>query len=80
MPNNHTQSIAGGKPISVPDMFEHAYQMDFGAKASDYVKVAMAAILVQRHSPLREMSHALTIRGRPLLRIDSANIFDSDIC
>jgi Fe-Mn family superoxide dismutase len=25
-------------------MFEHAYQMDFGAKAADYVKTVMAAI------------------------------------
>jgi Fe-Mn family superoxide dismutase len=42
--NDHTQSIAGGDPILVLDMFEHAYQMDFGAKATDYVKVVMAAI------------------------------------
>ena len=25
-------------------MFEHAYQMDFGAKAADYVKTVMAVI------------------------------------
>lgn len=39
-----TQSIAGGDPILVLDMFEHVYQMDFGAKAADYVKTVMAAI------------------------------------
>ncbi|NUJ81413.1 superoxide dismutase [Methylocystis sp. FS] len=42
--NDHTQSIAGGDPVLVLDMFEHAYQMDFGAKAGDYVKTVMAAI------------------------------------
>jgi Fe-Mn family superoxide dismutase len=42
--NDHTQNIAGGDPILVLDLFEHAYQMDFGAKAADYVKVVMAAI------------------------------------
>ncbi|TDX64932.1 Fe-Mn family superoxide dismutase [Methylosinus sp. sav-2] len=41
--NDHTQCLAGGDPIFVLDMFEHAYQMDFGAKAADYVKVVMAA-------------------------------------
>jgi superoxide dismutase, Fe-Mn family len=42
--NDHTQTIAGGDPVLVLDMFEHAYQMDFGAKTGDYVKAAMAAI------------------------------------
>jgi len=42
--NDHTQNIAGADPLLVLDMFEHAYQMDFGAKAADYVKVAMEAL------------------------------------
>ena len=42
--NDHTQIIAGGDPVLVLDMFEHAYQMDFGAKAGDYVKTIMSAI------------------------------------
>jgi superoxide dismutase, Fe-Mn family len=41
---DHAQSVAGGVPILALDMFEHAYQMDFGAKAGDYVKTVMAAI------------------------------------
>jgi Fe-Mn family superoxide dismutase len=35
--------MAGGDPLLVLDMLEHAYQMDFGAKAADYVKVVMEA-------------------------------------
>ncbi len=42
--NDHTQTLAGGDPLLTLDMFEHAYQMDYGAKAGDYVKVMMEAI------------------------------------
>jgi len=40
---DHTTTLAGGEPILVLDMYEHAYQMDFGAKAADYVNTIMAA-------------------------------------
>jgi Fe-Mn family superoxide dismutase len=42
--NDHTQCVAGADPVLVLDMFEHAYQMDFGAKAGDYVNAVMAAV------------------------------------
>ena len=41
---DHTTTVAGGEPILVLDMYEHAYQMDFGAKAADYVTTVMNAI------------------------------------
>ena len=34
---DHTMTLAGGTPILALDMYEHAYQMDFGAKAGAYV-------------------------------------------
>jgi Fe-Mn family superoxide dismutase len=34
---NHTQAIAFGCPLLVLDMYEHAYQMDYGAAAAKYV-------------------------------------------
>ncbi len=34
---DHTQSLAGGVPLLVMDMYEHAYQMDYGANARGYV-------------------------------------------
>ena len=40
---DHTMALAGGTPIQVLDMFEHAYAMDYGAKAASYVDAAMAA-------------------------------------
>jgi Fe-Mn family superoxide dismutase len=41
---DHTTTVAGGEPILVLDMYEHAYQMDFGAKAADYVTTFMGAL------------------------------------
>jgi Fe-Mn family superoxide dismutase len=34
---NHTQVLASSVPLLVMDMYEHAYQMDFGAAAAKYV-------------------------------------------
>jgi len=34
---NHTQALVAGQPLLVMDMYEHAYQMDYGADAAKYV-------------------------------------------
>ncbi|MBV8778090.1 MAG: superoxide dismutase [Alphaproteobacteria bacterium] len=54
---DHTMTLAGGQPILAMDMYEHAYHMDYGAKAGDYVDAFMKAIrwsnveaLYQRYS------------------------------
>ncbi len=41
---DHCHTLAGGTPILALDMYEHAYHMDFGAKAASYVETFMAAI------------------------------------
>jgi len=41
---DHTTTIAGGRPIVVLDMYEHAYHMDYGAAAARYVDAFMEAI------------------------------------
>lgn len=41
---DHTTNVAGGEPILVLDMYEHAYHMDYGAKAGDYVEAFMRGI------------------------------------
>ena len=41
---DHTTTIAGGRPVLVLDMYEHAYHMDYGAKAGAYVDIYMEAI------------------------------------
>jgi len=38
---DHTTTLAGGRPVLVLDMYEHAYHMDYGAAAARYVDVYM---------------------------------------
>jgi Fe-Mn family superoxide dismutase len=39
--SDHTQLLAGATPVLALDMYEHAYHMDFGAKAGPYVDAFM---------------------------------------
>jgi len=41
---DHTQLLAGASVLLALDMYEHAYHMDFGAKASAYVDAFMAQV------------------------------------
>jgi len=41
---DHTMALAAGSPVLVLDMYEHAYHMDYGAKAAAYVDAVMAAL------------------------------------
>lgn len=38
---DHTMTLAGGTPLLALDMYEHAYAIDFGAKAAAYVDAFM---------------------------------------
>jgi Fe-Mn family superoxide dismutase len=38
---DHTHGLAGGTPLLALDMYEHAYQLDFGANAAAYVETFM---------------------------------------
>lgn len=40
----HSQSVAFGAPLLVMDMYEHAYQMDYGAAAPKYIDAFFANI------------------------------------
>jgi len=41
---DHTMTLAGGRPILALDMYEHAYAMDYGAKAASYVDSFMQGV------------------------------------
>lgn len=41
---DHTMALAGSSPILVLDMYEHAYAIDYGAKAAAYVDAFMGAV------------------------------------
>ena len=42
--SDHTQGLAGGTPLIVLDMYEHAYHIDYGAKAGAYVDAFMKVV------------------------------------
>ncbi len=42
--SDHTTTLAGGRPVLVLDMYEHAYHLDYGAKAAAYVDAFMEVI------------------------------------
>ncbi len=41
---DHSMALAGSTPLLALDMYEHAYALDFGAKAGDYVDGFMRSI------------------------------------
>jgi superoxide dismutase, Fe-Mn family len=41
---DHTMTLANGAPLLALDMYEHAYHMDYGAKAGAYVDAFMKAV------------------------------------
>lgn len=41
---DHSNNVAGGRPILALDMYEHSYHMDYGASAGGYVDAYMQAI------------------------------------
>jgi superoxide dismutase, Fe-Mn family len=41
---DHSMAFAGGTPVLVLDMYEHAYAMDYGSKAGSYVDAYMGAL------------------------------------
>ena len=41
---DHTHAVAGGIPVLALDMYEHAYHLDYGAKAGTYVDAFMANV------------------------------------
>src|ERR1700730_466955 len=45
---DHTHGLPGGTPILALDMYEHAYHIDFGAKAAAYVDQIMANLHWER--------------------------------
>jgi Fe-Mn family superoxide dismutase len=58
---DHCHTLAGGDPILALDMYEHAYTLDFGAKAAAYVDAFMGNIHWERIGA--QYGHALAAQG-----------------
>ncbi|MEO6594394.1 MAG: Fe-Mn family superoxide dismutase [Planctomycetota bacterium] len=59
----HTQNLAASLPLLVLDMYEHSYQLDYGAAAAKYVDAFFANIHAEevgrRHAAARRAAAAL---------------------
>jgi Fe-Mn family superoxide dismutase len=62
---NHTQVLATSVPLLVMDMYEHAYQMDFGAAAAKYIDTFFVNIRWDEvnHRYERALAAAKVLRG-----------------
>ena len=56
--SDHTQTLAGGTPLVALDMYEHAYQMDYGAKAGAYVDAVMKVLSWRSANEAFRRAHA----------------------
>jgi Fe-Mn family superoxide dismutase len=62
--SNHTQSLCLLAPLLVLDMYEHAYQMDFGAAAAKYIDAFFANLsweVVDRRLQKARRAHAVLV-------------------
>lgn len=54
---DHAHQVAGGDPVLVLDMYEHAYHMDYGAAARGYVDAFLANVLWDEVNRRVESAH-----------------------
>ena len=83
---DHTHALAGGVPILALDMYEHAYHLDFGARAGAYVDAFVANIGWKAvYEGYQQAVHAASetfaaardeIAGAVLLDVRRAGMFD----
>lgn len=86
---DHTTTLAGGRPVLVLDMYEHAYHMDYGAAAAKYVDIYMERSngttpqTCTINTSGKPRSHAKNERGAPRsgrARIDGGRECDGGNC
>lgn len=83
---DHTHLLAGATPLLALDMYEHAYHMDFGAKAAAYVDAFMTNIhwneaaqrfttAVRRDATGLEIAHAEIPENTQLVDVRKAKAY-----
>lgn len=83
---DHTHAVAGGIPILALDMYEHAYHLDFGAAAGQYVDAFMenvnwARVYGRYQAAVEATSEALAVTaddlaGAHVLDVRRAGVFE----
>jgi len=84
---DHTHALAGGIPVLVLDMYEHAYHLDFGAAAGRYVDAFMdnidwAEIYRRYQLAVEQASEPIAataddLAGAVLVDVRRAGVFDA---
>ena len=69
---DHAHVLADGRPILALDMYEHAYHLDFGAKAAAYVDAFMKNIHWDRVAA--RFAQAVRNAGAPIAELQSHQI------
>ncbi len=75
---DHSQALAGGVPVLALDMYEHAYQLDFGADAGRWVDAFMANLnwaAVYQHYQ-HAVEGASDMFGATADELEGATVFD----
>ncbi|MBL8672532.1 MAG: superoxide dismutase [Alphaproteobacteria bacterium] len=68
---DHAHGLPGGQPVLALDMYEHAYHMDFGARAADYVDTFMRNIAWQRPAARLHAARAVPASPAPHAAADA---------
>ena len=72
---DHTPTLAAGVPILALDMYEHAYAIDFGAKAAAYVDAFMRNIAWERvETRLGQALHAYAQRDATIAAVPQITV------
>lgn len=76
---DHAHLLAGATPILALDMYEHAYHLDFGAKAAAYVDTFMKNVewdAVYRRYGAAVAADAVSIAAQPAAALEKAQLID----
>jgi superoxide dismutase, Fe-Mn family len=76
---DHTHLLAGATPVLALDMYEHAYHMDFGAKAAAYVDAFMKNIdwdAVYRRYGAAVAADAVAWAAEPAMATEARQLVD----
>src|SRR6202008_2482584 len=64
---DHAHGLAAAIPILAIDMYEHAYHLDFGAKAAAYVDQVMLNLNWERIGARYRQANGGKVEGEPFL-------------
>jgi Fe-Mn family superoxide dismutase len=74
---DHTHALAGAEPVLALDMYEHAYHLDFGAKAATYVDAFMRNVAWARVAERFAATRRAAAADPPSAALDATELRDT---